>query len=95
MKQHLYIINLHTKQPLQSLIHYLNSQFPKYDKLTIISSIFQIANTKPQISASRNPIKGYRMENKTKNLHYKLFITRSSFIYLSTNFEAETLVLSV
>ena len=65
MKQHLYIINLHTEQPLQSLIHYLNSQFSKYDNLTMLFSIFQIANTKPQIPASRNPIRGYRVENKT------------------------------
>ena len=55
MKQHLYIINSPTEQPLQSLIHYFNSQFSKHNKLTIVPSIFQIANTKQTITPLKYP----------------------------------------
>ena len=93
MEQHLYIANSHIEQPLKSLIHYLNSQFSRYNKLTMISSVFQIANTKPQIPASKNQIRKSRMETKA-NYTIKIPKKRNSFIYLPTNFEAKTLVLS-
>ena len=53
-----------------------------------------IANTKPQISAFNNQIREYRRETKEKNYTIKIPKTRYSFIYLPTNFEAKTLVLS-
>ena len=59
----------------------------------MISSIFQIANTKPQIQ-----LLTIRLENKEGKLNKtitpsKIPKTRYSFIYLPINFEAETLVL--
>jgi len=41
--------------------------------LTIISSIFQLANTKPQIPASNNQNREYGMETKAN--HYTIKIT--------------------
>ena len=52
------------------------------------------ANTKPEVSASNNQIREYRRETKEINYTIKIPKTRYSFIYLPTNFEAETLVLS-
>ena len=57
----------------------------------IISSIFQIANTKPQISSSNNQIREYRRETKQTITPLKLPIVENNLIYLPTT-EAETLV---
>ena len=60
-------------------------------QLTIISSIFQIANTKPQISTSNNQIREYRRETKQTITPLKLPIAKNNLIYLPT-IETETLV---
>ena len=59
--------------------------------MTIISSIFQIANTKPQISTSNNQIREYRRETKQTITPLKLPIAKNNLIYLPT-IETETLV---
>ena len=57
----------------------------------MISSIFQIANTKPQISASNNQIREHRTDTKANHYTIKISITENKHIYLPTT-KAETLI---
>ena len=43
----------------------------------MISSIFQIANTKPQISASNNQIREHRTDTKANHYTIKILITKN------------------
>ena len=57
----------------------------------MISSIFQIASTKPQISATNNQIREHRTKTKANHYTIKILITKNKHIYLPTT-EAETLI---
>ena len=57
----------------------------------MISSIFQIANTKSQNSASNNQIREQRSETKTNHYTIKIPITENKHICLPST-EAKTLV---
>ena len=57
----------------------------------MIFSIFQIANTKPQILASNSQIREHRTETKANHYIIKKFIIENKHIYLPIT-EVETLI---
>ena len=57
----------------------------------MIFSIFQIANTKPQILAPNNQIKEHRTKTKANHYTIKILITENKHIYLPTT-KAENLI---
>ena len=57
----------------------------------MISSIFQIANTKPQILASNSQIREHRTETKANHYTIKILITKNKHIYIPTT-KAESLI---
>ena len=58
----------------------------------MIFSIFQIANIKPQISASNNQIREHRIETKVNHYTIKILITVNKHIINLPTIEAETLI---